>query len=481
MMRRTAALAMALALCGCMVGPDYRRPQTALPGAYGGLPAANAGATSDAVPARADWWRLYGDPTLDELVATALADNLDVAVAVAKIEEFDADLREANAALFPEIDLGGSAARTRSSGAVASPQSLRVSNDLRLALSTSFEIDFWGRLRRLLESARAQVLATHYAKDVVTLSLAGLTSQTYFLLRSLDAQIAATREALATREEYLGVVRRRVDAGLASGLDLAQAAGARSDASAQLTDLVRQRSLAEHLLGTLTGRLDLKLPPGDLAQLPVPPLPPTGLPSTLLERRPDIRQAEQNLIAANAQIGVAKAALLPRISLTGDIGSESAALSSLARSSAGIWSIGFALAQPIFTAGRLSAEVEATTARQKQALFGYQKSIQTAFREVSDALVNVGQAAAAEIDLQQSVDAARDALRLSRERYESGYSAYLGVLDAQRTLNISQLALIRNRQALLAASVDLMKALGGGWSDASPMALRWGPAAPSQN
>lgn len=473
-MRRGAAAAcgLALALCGCMTGPDYQRPQTPLPTTYG-EPATPVGTSADAAtPIRPDWWKLYGDATLDELVATALADNVDVAAAVAKIEEFDADLREANAALFPEIDLGGAAARSRTSGAVAVPQSLRVSNDLRFALSTSFEIDFWGRLRRLVESARAQALATHYAKDVVTLSLAGLTSQTYFLLRSLDAQVTATREALATREEYLGVVRRRVDAGLASGLDLAQAAGARSDASAQLIDLVRQRALAEHLLETLTGRLDLKLPPGDLAQLPVPPLPPTGLPSTLLERRPDIRQAEQNLVAANAQIGVAKAALLPRISLTGDVGAESAALSSLAHSSAGIWSIGFALAQPIFTAGRLSAEVDATTARQKQALAGYQKSIQTAFREVADALVNVGQAAAAEVDLQASVDAARDALRLSQERYESGYSAYLNVLDAQRTLNISQLALIRNRQALLSASVDLMKALGGGWADGAPVALR---------
>ena len=355
---------------------------------------------------------------------------------------------------------------------MTTPQSVRVGNDLRIALSTSFEIDFWGRLRRLLESARAQVLATHYAKDVVTLSLAGLTTQTYFLLRSLDAQITATRETLTTREEYLRVVRRRVDGGLASGLDLAQAFGARSDAAAQLKYLVRQRTLAEHLLGTLTGRLDLNLPPGDLAQLPVPPMPPPGLPSTLLERRPDIRQAEENLVAANAQIGVAKAALLPRISLTGDIGGESAALSSLARSSAGIWSIGFALAQPIFTAGRLSAEVDATTARQRQALVSYQKSIQTAFREVSDALVNVGQTAAAEIDLQASVDAARDALHLSSERYESGYSAYLNVLDAQRTLNTSQLALIRNRQALLSASVDLIKALGGGWADESPLALR---------
>jgi multidrug efflux system outer membrane protein len=453
-----------------MLGPDYQRPQTPLPMAYADAPTVSAATASTTIGA--DWWKLYDDPILNDLVATAISENLDVVAAVAKIEEFDADLRETNAALFPEIDLGGAAARSRSSRAVASPSTILLSNDVRVALSTSFEIDFWGRLRRLVESARAQVLATHYAKDVVTLSLAGLTTQTYFSLRSLDAQITATSETLTTRDEYLRLVRRRVDGGLASGLDLAQAMGARSDAAAQLKDLVRQRALAEHLLGTLTGRLDLKLSPGDLAQLPVPPVPPTGLPSTLLERRPDIRQAEEILVSANAQIGVAKAALLPKISLTGDFGGESTALSSLVQSGARIWSIGFALAQPIFTAGRLSAEVDATTARQKQALASYQKSIQTAFREVSDSLVNVSQTAATEIDLQSSVDAARDALRLSGERYEAGYSAYINVLDAQRSLNISQLAMIRNRQALLSASVDLMKALGGGWTDESPFALR---------
>src|SRR6202163_735175 len=469
-MHRCAWIAFAFALSGCMLGPDYQRPQTPLPTTYADAPTVDA--TASTTTMGVDWWKLYDDPILNDLVATALSDNLDVVAAVAKIEEFDADLREANAALFPEIDLGGAAARSRSSQAVASPSTVLLSNDLRVALSTSFEIDFWGRLRRLLESARAQVLATHYAKDVVTLSLAGLTSQTFFLLRSLDAQITATRETLATREEYLDVVRRRVDAGLSSGLDLAQALGARSDAAAQLKDLVRKRALPEHLLGTLTSRLDLKVAAGDLAQLPVPPTPPTGLPSTLLERRPDIRQAEETLVAANAQIGVAKAALLPKISLTGDFGGESTALSSLVQSGARIWSIGFALAQPIFTAGRLRAEVEATAARQKQALASYQKSIQTAVREVSDAVVNVGQTARSEIDLQSSVDAARDALRLSSERYEAGYSAYLNVLDAQRTLNTSQLAQIRNRQALLSASVDLMIALGGGWVDESPFALR---------
>jgi multidrug efflux system outer membrane protein len=469
--RRFVLTVFAFALSGCVLGPDYQRPQTPLPTDYSDGTAANA-APGSATGIGADWWKLYDDPILDDLVATALSENLDVVAAVARIEEFDADLREANAALFPEIDLGGTAARSRASGKVASPVSIPLSNDIRVALSTSFEIDFWGRLRRLVESARAQALATHYAKDVVTLSLAGLTAQTYFSLRSLDAQITATRETLTTREEYLGVVHRRVDGGLASGLDLAQAQGARSDAAAQLKDFVRQRALAEHLLGTLTGRLDLKLAPGDLAALPVPPVPPTGLPSALLERRPDLRQTEENPVAANAQIGVAKAALLPRISLTGDLGGESTALSSLVQSSARIWSIGFALAQPIFTAGRLSAEVDATTARKKQALAAYQKSIQTGFREVSDALVNVSQTSATETDLQASVDAARDALRLSTERYEAGYSAYLNVLDAQRSLNISQIALIRNREALLSASVDLMKALGGGWTDETPFALR---------
>jgi multidrug efflux system outer membrane protein len=470
-MHRRLAMAVVLALAGCMVGPDYQRPQTTLPTTYADAPAAEANAATT-LAIRADWWTLYDDRTLDGLVATALSDNLDVAAAVARIEEFVPICARPMPPCFPK-SISAQARRARArAGAVAAPRSIRVSNDLRIALSTSFEIDFWGRLRRLLESARAQVLATYYAKDVVTLSMAGLTSQTYFLLRSLDAQVTATRETLMTREEYLDVVRRRVDAGLASGLDLAQALGARSDAAAQLKELVRQRALAEHLLGTLTGRLDLKVAPGDLAQLPIPPTPPMDLPSTLLERRPDIRLAEATLVAANAQIGVAKAALLPRISLTGVLGGESAELSSLARSSAGIWSIGFALAQPIFTWGRLTAEVDATTARQKQALFAYQKSIQTAFREVSDALVNVGQTSAMEADLQSSVDAAQDALRLSTERYESGYAAYLAVLDAQRSLNVSQLLLIRNRQALLSASVDLMKALGGGWTDETPLAVR---------
>jgi outer membrane protein, multidrug efflux system len=473
MMLRGLRCAMIAALLGplaaCMVGPDYQRPQTGVPGSYPDQAAPDASAPA---PIRVDWWTLYDDPTLNSLVATALTDNLDVAFAVARIEEADADLREANASLFPEIDLAALGARSRNSGNVASPSPVRTSTDFRAALGTSFEIDFWGRLRRQVESARAQALSTHYARDVVTLSLAGLTAQTYFALRSLDAQVAATRETLKSRQEYLDIVRRRAEGGLASDLDLNQASVARSDAAAQLKELVRQRAIVEHLLGTLTGNLALKVSPGDLAQLPVPPVPPTGLPSTLIERRPDIRAAEEGLVAANAQIGVAKAALLPRISLTGFLGGESAELGTLLSTGGQIWSIGFGLAQPIFTAGRLLAEVDATTARQKQALATYQKSIQTAFREVADALSNVEEAASAAADLRASVDASRNALRLATRRYEAGYSGYLDVLDAQRSLNLSELALIRNQQGLLSATVDLMKALGGGWQDEQPLAAR---------
>jgi multidrug efflux system outer membrane protein len=230
-----------------------------------------------------------------------------------------------------------------------------------------------------------------------------------------------------------------------------------------LKDLERQRTLIEHQLATLTGKLDLALEAGDILALPLPPLPPAGLPSTLLERRPDVQQAEQQLVAANAQIGIAKAAMFPTISLTAYAGGQSTALSTALGAGAGIWSLGFGLALPLFDAGRFAARAQAAEARQRQAVAGYQKVVETAFREVADALTSVQQSAAVEHDLQARVEAARNVLRLARLRYESGYSAYLEVLDAQRTSNDAELGFVRNRQLRLAASVDLMKALGGGW------------------
>jgi multidrug efflux system outer membrane protein len=418
---------------------------------------------------RSDWWKLYEDAKLDELIASAFERNADLRLAAARIEETDANLREAGAALFPEVDVNFGWNRQRVSPNLATPLPPGVPltrNDFRIALATSFELDFWGKLRRGEEAARANALASRYGRGVVAISLAGLVAQAYFALRSLDAQLEVARASLATREETLDMVRQRLQGGLAAELDLAQAEGARADAAAQLKDLVRQRALIEHQLGALSGRLDLALPPGALLRLPVPPVPPPGLPSTLLDRRPDLRQAEEQLVSANAQIGIARAQQLPTLSLTGYLGSEGAALSRFLTVGSAIALVGLGVAAPIFDAGRYQARTDAAVARQKQAAAGYQKSVETAFREVADALTVLRQATLAEEDYELRAAAARRALAAARTRYEAGYSAYLEVLDAQRTANDAEIAYLRNRQARLAASVDLMKSLGGGWKDA---------------
>ncbi len=461
--RAAACLAGTALIAGCMSGPDYQRPAVDLPESYPG----STSETGAAAPLRVDWWTLYGDSTLNELVASALERNADIRLAVARIEETDANLREANATFLPEVDLGGAAGRSRASTRAAVPVFGGIPvyrNDALLRLTTSFELDFWGKLRRGAEAVRAQALGSRYAKEVVALTLAGLTAQAYFALRALEAQIAVTRATLALRAESLDLVRRRAQGGIASDLDVNQAESARADAGAQLKDLERQRSLVEHQLGTLTGRPGVTLAAGELRKLPTPALPPAGLPSTLLERRPDVQLAEQALISANAQIGVARAAMLPAISLTASYGQQSAALSTLLSSGANIWSLAFGLALPVFDAGRFQARTDAAIARQHQALAGYQKSIETAFREVADALTTVRQLALAEEDFEARVRAGRNALALARQRYEAGYSAYLEVLDAQRSANDAEQAVLRNRQSLLSATVDVMKALGGGWS-----------------
>lgn len=466
-MRAPLALIAAAALAGCAIGPDYSRPAVELPGGY---PSAEpAGAALPPVEPR--WWTLYGDATLDDLVATALQRNPDIEAAVARIEEANAQLREAGAAFLPEIDGGLNASRSRVSAATAFPNPPPlVRNDVKLQLSTAFELDFWGRLRRVHEAARAQALGSRYAREVVSLSLESLVAQSYFALRSLDAQIDLTARTLAARRESFDVVRSRVRGGLASDLDSNQASIAVADASLQLKDLVRQRELAEHQLALLTSRLDLRLPPAAAAAMPsaLPRLPAAGLPSSLLERRPDVRQAEQTLVSANAQVGVAKAAYFPTVTLLAGDGGESSALASVMGGAARIWSVGLGAAVPLLDWGRTSARVAGADARKDQAIAGYRKTVETAFREVADALTEVRQANAAQQELEDRAATARDTLRIVDARYRSGYSAYLEVLDAQRTSNDAELAVARNRQALLNASVSLMKALGGGWrADAS--------------
>ncbi len=461
-MKRVLLVAL---VAGCTtVGPDYQRPEIELPKQYPGSSISN----QSAVPG--EWWKLYSDPTLDALVASAREKNADIRLAAARVREAQAVLREAGAAFYPDLTGAYSAARSKVSTRTAPPPTSGAAlerSQHSLTASTSYELDFWGRLARASEAAQANLLASRFSQDVVALSLAGTTAQAYFALRSLDAQIAVLDRTLEVRRDSLDIARTRLQAGLASELDVHQAEGALADALVQRRDAGRARAGVEHQLAQLAGRLDLALSPGDLFALPLPPVPPAGLPSRLLERRPDIRSAEQSLVAANAQIGVARAALFPTLSLTASLGAQSAELANLFSSGAGIWSLGLGLAGPIFDAGRREARVEQADARRDQAIASYQRSVETAFREVSDALVNVQETSGAETDLQARLQAARNALELSNLRYRSGYSPYLEVLDAQRTANDAELAFVRNRQARLAFSVDLMKALGGGWNSGS--------------
>ena len=459
--RGTAALFAAALLSGCMLlGPNYKRPPVELPQQY---PEGEVG-SGLAVPA--DWWRLYGDATLDKLVATGLARNADVRLAIARIEEAEAVVREANATFLPEIDANASAGRSRQSTRTGTlPSSAApIRNNFLLSANTSFELDFWGRLRRGRESAQAQYVASRYARDVVALTLAAGIAQTYFNIRALDAQIGVSERTLADAVDSLDIARTRAQAGLVSDLDVNQADANRAQVSGQIKELRRLRAAAAHQLGVLTGVLDLQVPPGGVAQLPLPPLPPAGLPSTLLERRPDVREAEATLVAANALIGVARAAQFPTLSLTGALGVQSRELTTLFAGGAGIWSFSLGAVGPILDWGRYAARTRQAEARAKQAAAIYEKTAQTAFREVADALSNVRLAADTEQDLRERVDQAANTLRLANMRYRSGYSAYLEVLDAQRTLNDAQLALARNRQQYLGFTVDLMNALGGGWT-----------------
>lgn len=468
---RIAVLAVAVcsALAGCAIAPPVSpRPTQSLPADFGPGSSAGDPAAASAVPPR--WWTLYRDPALDGLVDAALAGNADVRLAVAQLEEAEGVLREAGANLSPQIDLGATGSRSRITGLGAQPVPAGIPlarSDRRLAASTSFELDFWGRLRNALDVARAQTLSSRYAADVVRLSLAGAVVQAYVGVRSLDAQLGIARRTLALRDESLQVVGARARGGLASDLDLRQAESARADAASQLIELQRQRAALEHLVGSLSGRPGLTLAAGGLDGLPVPPMPPTGLPSALIERRPDLQVAEQALVAADGRVAIARAAMFPTISLTGSYGGQSADLGDLLRAGARIWSLGFGLTLPIFDAGRVQARIEQTEARQRQALAGYQKTLETAFREVADALSNVQAAAAAETELGARARAADQALRLAQMRYQAGYSAYLEVIDAQRTANDAALAQVRGRQSTLAYSVDLMKSLGGGWSAAA--------------
>jgi multidrug efflux system outer membrane protein len=432
------------------VGPNYQHPQLAVPTQYSEA----ADQTQNKISAT--WWTVYQDQLLNDLMSKALQNNTDLKLAAARIEEADAIANEIGAATFPQVDVNAGANRSRVTELGGNPVTINPRNDFKVQLGTSFEIDFWGKLRRAKESVRAQMLSSRYAKDTVALSLSGLVATNYLTLRSLDSQITLTQENIKSRDASLDLTKRRLEGGVASALDVYQAEVASANLSAQLAELTRLRAV-------LTGELSLKITSAELRTLPIPPIPPAGLPSSLMEMRPDIAQAEQQMIAANANIGVAKAALYPTISLTAGFGGESLELGDILKSAARIWTGGVSLYLPIFDSGKLNAKVDQASAKQKQALASYEGAVQNAFKEVNDALVNLRQNTEREDALNRSQIAAKKALDVSENRYKSGYSAYLDVLDAQRVYNDSALSYVQSRQTRLIATVGLFKALGGGW------------------
>lgn len=442
-----------------LVGPNYERPQLAVPAQF--TEAADQAKNSISNV----WWTQYQDQLLNDLVKNALQNNTDLKLAVARIEEAEASAREVGAATFPQVDLNADANRTRVTELGANPVSRNPRSNYKAQMGTSFEIDFWGKLSRTKESARAQVLSTQYAKDTVALSLSGLVTSNYLILRSLDTQIVILKDNIKSRNASLELTKRRLEGGVSSALDVHQAEVANANLYAQLAELTRLRALNLHQLAVLTGNLSLNIASADIKSLPIPPTPPAGLPSSLLEARPDIRQAEEQMIAANAKIGVAKAALYPTISLTAGLGGESLELGDILKSAARIWTGGLSLYLPIFDSGRLNSRVEQASAKQKQALASYEGAVQSAFREVNDALVNLRQNTEREAALNISQQAAKKALEISENRYQSGYSAYLDVLDTQRVYNDAALSYVQSRQVRLVSTVELFKALGGGWQE----------------
>ena len=459
-------LPLAGLLAACAVGPDYERPATPSATTY---PEAEVGAGEIA----AAWWRGFAEPDLDRLVDQALAANTDLRVAVARVEEAAAQFEDTASAGLPAVDATAGDSRYKvSTGAyvpVGGSAAGRSRRTLRGGLSTSFELDFWGKVRRAEEGARAQLLATEHAAAQVRLTLVAAVVRAYASLRTGEVQVDAAGVILAAREEELALILRRQAAGSAQAAEVAAAEVNRAAAVAALSDARRARAQAEHTLGFLTGQPALILPAA-ARPLALPPPPAAGLPSDLLARRPDVQAAEQALVAANARIGFVKAARFPTFALTGAIGSESKAFSGLFEADTATSSLGVDLRFPLLDYGRGAARVDAAVAAQHQAVAYYEKAALNAFREVRDALADVRETAAAAAAADRRARAATEAFRVAEARARVGQASPLELSAARRSLAESRLAVARVRLDRLGAQVDLVKALGGARPDVAPAA-----------
>lgn len=449
-----------LTLSGCLLGPNYTRPAIDTPATY------RFNASESVEVANTAWWEQFQDPVLDQLIAEALANNKDVKIAAARVDQFLGQFVTTRAGLFPQVSAGFDAQRQRASqdGAVPLPAGVSpVYNQFQPALSAAWEIDVFGRVRRETESARASLLASEEGRRATILTLVASVATAYINLRDLDAQLVIAKATTESRAESVHVFTLRFGGGDVSQMELAQSQSEYQASLATIPQLEVQIAQQEDALSVLLGRNPGDILRGrDLSELAVPAIP-AGLPSDLLERRPDVVQAEQNLIAANALIGAARALYFPSISLTGLFGSVSTDFSKLFTGPARVWSFAGSVSLPIFTAGSISGQVKQAEAQQQQALLQYQEAIQTAFQEVDDALIAL-QKSREQLDvLGQEVDALTQYARLARLRYEGGYTSYIEVLDAERSLFNAQLSYTQTHGTVYASVVALYKAMGGGW------------------
>jgi multidrug efflux system outer membrane protein len=454
-----------LLISGCMIGPDYFRPAVETPPVWR-LSEQNAKDLANTA-----WWEQFGDPVLNDLVATALRENKDLMIAAARVEEFAGNYGIVRSGLFPQVGAGYQPSRQRNTlpGDIESS----VYNSYQAVLNAGWEIDIWGRIRRQTEAANAQLLASEEGRRGIILSLVGSVAGSYINLRALDRQLEIARETAKSRSESYEIFKLRFGGGVISQLELSQNRSQYEAALASIPPLEKAIAQQENGLSVLLGRNPGPIVRGKTIDQLTLPIIPAGLPSDLLERRPDLRRAEQNLIAANALIGAAKAAYYPTISLTGLFGYASLGLSNLFDSQSKLWQYAAPISMPIFTAGGLAGQLQAAEATQQQALFAYQKAIQNAFREVNDELVNQDRTGAQLVAQQSQVKSLVEYSETARLRYDNGYTSYIEVLDAERSLFNAQLQFTQTQQTQFQAMINLYKAMGGGWvAEAEKMSVQ---------
>ena len=462
-LRRVTALAMSvLVLTACTVTPDYEPPELDIPETY--IDSSDKPLSPDPGVANLPWWELFDDQQLKFLIQTALIENEDLRIALARIAEARAALGITRADQFPKLDFNMTGGRQQQSEDLFGPTGGNAEGFNQMTVDLSFEIDLWGRLRRATEAARAELLSTSATQSNVTISIVAAVATAYFQLRDFDQRLAIAERTVISRQESLNIIQARFNKGTVAELDVNQAQieleGAKA-VRASTRRLVRQ---TENALSVLLGRNPGPIQRGKrLAEQVLPPQIPAGLPSDLLWRRPDVMAAEQTLIAQTARIGVAQAARFPTLSLTGSFGGASEDLSDITSGEANIWNLFGNIFAPLFNAGKLKANVEAERARTEQALYSYEQSLQIAFQEVEDALIGVETYEQEYAARYRQVIAARNAARLSRARYDGGVVSYLEVLDSERSLFQAELQESQTLQLKLNSIVQLYKALGGGW------------------